>query len=98
MGAKSSKKNIEKLTKADLNFLETQTGMNKKDVEAMMHKFSSKNSNGKLNKDEFIELYSSLRSEPKEQLDEIADSMFNGFDTNKDGFISFREFMVSNIY
>ena len=43
---------------------------------------------------EFVKLYISLRPEPAEQIGEIAEFVFNAFDSDHNGSISFNEFLV----
>lgn len=43
------------------------------------------NKSGQLDQDEFINLYSSLRYEPPDSLQKIAEFMFKAFDTDKNG-------------
>ena len=78
----------------DLKFLSSQTSLSKIQIANIFGKFFDRNDSGDLNKDEFGKLYAELRPEPKEQIDEIAGYVFNSFDINKNGLISFNEFLV----
>jgi Ca2+-binding EF-hand superfamily protein len=53
------------------------------------------NPDGQLDKAEFVRLYTKLKSEPADKLDEIALHVFNAFDKDNNGKISFTEFMVA---
>jgi Ca2+-binding EF-hand superfamily protein len=64
-------------------------------VEELFAKFSANNPDGKLDKDEFVRLYTSLRPEKPERLDEISVQIFRAFDRNGDNSITFSEFLVS---
>lgn len=82
------------LRSRDLKFLSNQTGLSKIQIANIFGKFFERNESGDLNKEEFCCLYAELRPEPKEQIDEIAGYVFSSFDINKNGLISFNEFLV----
>lgn len=73
------------ISETDLIFLSNQTGMNKADIGNLFLQFKFNNPDGKLDKDEFVKLYSKLRPEPDEMLDEINRYVFKAFDTDKNG-------------
>ena len=85
------------LSSNDYKFLIDQTTLKKEDIDSIFRKFSEKNPDNKLDRQEFIRLYSELRYEPADKLDEISHFIFNTFDQDKNGFIAFNEFMVKNI-
>ena len=93
-GAKPIKKKPAKLSSKDVKFLTKQTGMDKNQIQEFFDKFNSNNPDGVLNKAEFTALYCQLRPEPVEKLDEIANYVFEAFDSDNNGTISFSEFMV----
>ena len=68
--------------------------MTKEKIDEIFSKFNTINAKGVLNKGEFVKLYISLRPEPAEQIDEIAEFVFNAFDSDHNGSISFNEFLV----
>ena len=78
----------------DFPYLVETTGMTNQQIRTIFDEFKSNNPDGQLNKNEFFVLYSKLRPEPKEYLDEISNYIFNAFDKDKNGFLSFNEFMV----
>ncbi|CAF0713663.1 unnamed protein product [Brachionus calyciflorus] len=84
-----------KLTDRDLDFLSGQTGQSKSDIKAIFDEFMRNNPDGKLDKQEFVRLYSKLRPEQPESLDEISHFVFRAFDTDHNGTIDFSEFMIS---
>ena len=92
-GKKVPKKSA-KLTSKDIKFLTKQTGQTKEHITQIFEKFNKNNPDGVLDRKEFTLLYSELRSEKAEHIDEIAVHIFNAFDTDKNGTISFNEFMV----
>ena len=102
MGAKDTKyqKDTEKCRKPslrdrDLKFLTRHTGLPQAQVANIFETMFLTNPTGDLEKEEFITLYSSLRPEPKEQIEQIAVYIFNAFDTDRNHLISFDEFLVS---
>lgn len=98
MGCKGSKKaKPAKLSSKDLKFLMKQTEQPKEKIVALFEEFHKKNADGVLDKKEFVNFYCELRSEPKEKVEEIAKCIFEGFDRDDNGYISFSEFMVRNV-
>lgn len=83
------------LTEKDFNFLTTQTGMSRAEVKHFYDEFMTNNADGKLDKAEFCRLYDKLRPEPPERIDEIAVFVFEAFDQDNNGTISFNEFLVA---
>ncbi len=51
----------------------------------MVNKFYARNPNGELNKEDFVEFYSSLRADNKKNLEKISHFIFKTFDTDKNG-------------
>lgn len=78
----------------DYEFFMTQTHMSRDEIRTIFENFNEKNSNGKLNRDEFVQLYMSLRPEPPELLTKISEQIFRCFDLNNNNFIEFNEFMI----
>ena len=79
MGNKSSdyQKDSKPITKAalrprDLKFLCHQTGLSQEQIILIFEKIFNENLTGNLDLKEFVSLYSELRTEPKEQVEEIA--------------------------
>ena len=96
MGNKKTKApKAPELTKKDYDFLTKQTGLPKEEVKKIFDKFNANNPDGKLDKKEFVRLYDELRSEPPEVLDEISVYVFDAFDKDNNGSITFNEFMVA---
>jgi len=93
--AKPVSKKPSELTSKDYKFLTTQTGMTKASIDDLFNKFNSNNPDGVLDKREFTKLYTELRPEPAEQIDEIASYVFEAFDTDHNGTVSFNEFLVA---
>ena len=78
--------------KLDYALLFNQTGLTKEQIDEIFGLF--KKNNGVLEKREFIKLYISLRPETTEHIKEIAEFIFNAFDSDYNGSISLKEFMV----
>jgi len=93
--AKPVSKKPSELTSKDYKFLTTQTGMTKASIDDLFSKFNSNNPDGVLDKAEFTRLYIQLRPEPAELIDEIASYVFEAFDTDHNGTVSFNEFLVA---
>ena len=79
----STAQKITDLNEKDYNFLVGQTGLLKSDIKSIFDKFNAENSTGRLNKDQFVRLYQSLRPEPAETLDEISDYVFTDYNPAK---------------
>ncbi len=79
----------------DLKFLSQQTGLTTSRINVIFRKFVEEYTYGNMTKKDFVKLYSELRPEPKEQLEEIAKNIFTAFDVDKNNLISFNEFLVS---
>ena len=79
----------------DYAFLMPQTGMNREEIKDIFDKFQQNNLDLKLDKKEFLTLYTQLRYESPESLDEISEHIFRAFDHDHNGTINFNEFMVN---
>ena len=82
------------LDSLDYEFLTAQTGFSLHDIKRISDKFKETNSDGKLNKTEFIKFYAELNSEKREMLDKIAEFVFKCFDKDNNESITFNEFIV----
>jgi hypothetical protein len=76
------------LTDADYQFLISQTGLPKDDIKTLFDKFMSNNPDSKLDKKEFVQLYTQLRPENDQNLDEISEFVFRAFDSGNRFFLS----------
>ncbi|RNA31687.1 Neuronal calcium sensor 2 [Brachionus plicatilis] len=83
------------LTEHDLDFLAGQTGHSKDEIKKIFREFIVNNPDGKLDRKEFIQLYTKLRPEPAETLEKISNFVFRAFDLDQNGTIDFNEFMIS---
>lgn len=83
------------LTNKDYEFLSSQTGFLKSDINAIFDKFNLNNPDAKLDRKEFVRLYQELRPEPSDILDEISEYVFRCFDTDNNGSITFQEFLIA---
>ena len=88
------KTNVHGLSEADYSFLTSQTGFTRAEIKHLYDQFMDNNADGKLDKQEFVRLYSKLRPEPPELLDEISIFIFRAFDDDNNGYITFNEFMI----
>jgi Ca2+-binding EF-hand superfamily protein len=81
------------LTEADYNFLEHETGLSRHEISRIHSKFIKEASNGELGHDEFLDFYYSLTAEPPAFLQENSQFIFDSFDKDHNGKVSFREFL-----
>lgn len=101
MGNKSAKIKIKEVKKdqgvdeLDIIFLGAQTGYSRDKIISIYDEFIKNNPNGKMNKSEFVQLYSKLRNKPQHIIQSISLNAFKVFDTDNDGFITFNEFLIS---
>ena len=84
-----------KLAKNDYDFLIYTTRSQKSEIDKVFKEFMTNNPDGKLNRNEFIKLYSKLKPEPAEFLNEISNYVFKSLDTDHNNCISFNEFLVA---
>jgi Ca2+-binding EF-hand superfamily protein len=99
MGAKGSKSSTKGkppvLKESDIKFLTNQTGLDKTAIKSLFEKFMKNNPDGQLDRKEFVRLYTEIRPEAPERLDEISEFVFKVFDADKSGSIDFNEFLVA---
>ncbi|CAF0713651.1 unnamed protein product [Brachionus calyciflorus] len=83
------------LSENDYQFLTAQTGLSRPEVKNFYDQFMANNPDGRLDKKEFARLYDVLRPEPPELIDEIANFVFEAFDSDNNGTIAFNEFLIA---
>ena len=86
----AKKKN--KLTEEDLAFLSRNTDCSRDELKAHFDNFISKHPNGCIGKKDFHSIMKSCF--PNRDYAHLEKRIFNMYDENRDGMISFREFMV----
>ena len=86
--ANKSQKTAQKLSDKDYKYLSSQTGLTKEQINSKFAELMKNNEDGKLSKSDFAKLYSKMREEPTEKLNEISNYVFDLFDKDKSG-ISF---------
>lgn len=84
-----------KLSDHDYAYLIGQTGQSREQVKKIFDVFMENNPDGRLDRREFVSLYTKLRPEDPDKLDEISQFVFRAFDQDRSGFIDFTEFMVN---
>ena len=89
--ANKSQKSAQKLTDKDYKYLTLQTGLTKEQINLKFREFLNNNEDGKLSKSDFANLYSKIREEPADKLNEISNYVFDLFDKDKSG-ISFNRY------
>lgn len=85
------------LSRDHLNFLMNETDLSEAQIQDLFQKFLIANPKGQLNKENFKAIYTVLRHEPPERLDELCQLIFKTMDTDNSGFLNFDEFLVSYI-
>lgn len=88
---------VPKLSDSDYAFLSSQTGQSKDEIKKIFDAFMANNPDGRLDRREFVTLYTKLRPENPDQLDEISQFVYRAFDQDKSGYIDFNEFMVHSL-
>jgi Ca2+-binding EF-hand superfamily protein len=79
----------------DFQYLCAKTGLLEQEIKSIFGSFKAiSGSEGKLNRADFSKLYSSLRHEPFENIEKISEFVFKAFDLDKNGSISFDEFLI----
>lgn len=94
MGNSKCKEKVPELSKRDIKALVKQTGLTEQKVQNLFDNFISINPTGKLDITEFAKLYQALRSEPVANLDAISEFCFRAFDTDNNGCLTFKEFII----
>ena len=90
MGNKSSKGD---LSKQDLNFLKVNTRYDEDTIQEWYNGFMTDCPEGKLNPNAFLKIYS--KCFPTGNAEEFCEHVFRTFDSDKNGFIDFKEFMLA---
>jgi len=91
MGGKSSK--TEALPKADLDWLVKHTKYNEDTIQEWYKGFRIDCPDGKLTASSFRKIYT--KCFPSGNVNEFCDHVFRTFDTDKNGFIDFKEFLLA---
>ena len=90
MGAQGSK---DRLSKADVEFLMMNTRYDENTIQEWYKGFMSDCPDGKLNTTAFMKIYS--KCFPAGNATEFCDHVFRTFDSDKNGFIDFKEFLLA---
>ena len=90
MGAQGSK---DRLSKADVEFLMMNTRYDENTIQDLYKGFMSDCPNGRLNTTAFMKIYS--KCFPEGNAREFCDHVFRTFDSDKNGFIDFKEFLLA---
>merc|ERR1712123_469376 len=91
MGGKGSKS--KNLSKADLAWLTTHTRYNEGTILEWFKGFKQDCPDGRLTAESFMKIYS--KCFPAGNVTEFCDHVFRTFDTDKNGFIDFKEFLLA---
>merc|ERR1719290_595858 len=90
MGASGSK---DRLSKGDMEFLMMNTRYDEKTIQEWHRGFMSDCPDGRLNTTAFMKIYS--KCFPSGNANEFCDHVFRTFDTDKNGSIDFKEFLLA---
>ena len=90
MGAKSSR---ERLSKEDLEFLARNTRYEEDTIMEWYRGFRQDCPDGKLNPEAFMKIYS--KCFPSGKTSQLCEHVFRTFDTDRNGFIDFKEFLIA---
>ena len=90
MGAQSSK---DRLSKAEVEFFIVNTRYDENTIQEWFKEFMADCPDGKLNTTAFIKIYS--KCFPSGNTREFCDHVFRTFDSDKNGFIDFKEFLLA---
>ena len=90
MGAKGSK---DRLSKADIEMLKTSTRYDEATIREWYRGFKADCPDGRLTPKAFMTIYS--KCFPTGNANDFCDHVFRTFDTDKNGFIDFKEFLLA---
>lgn len=79
----------DELSEDELEQFAVETGLAKEQIREIYEKFRKIGKAGELNKEQFIQLYSDMRSEPNEKLLPISNYVFELFDKDNSGIFFF---------
>ena len=80
------------LTEDDLNYIASHTAVSREEVDARYAQFLARHPDGKITKREFRNMMQACY--PGADTDKLERHIFRMYDSNGDGFIDFREFML----
>lgn len=106
MGPKASKSaNEEKIdfdkrpslamTDDEIDYFKTQTNLSRSEIKEIFKQFNKECTNGELNQQEFNELYKRLNKNGSKSFENSVRFAFEAFDLDKDGKITFKEFILT---
>lgn len=87
------------LSEPDYKYIVEQTGLSRSEIKSIYQDFVKESVNGELDLEGFIDFYSSLSTDRlvKEFLKNNAQFIFDTFDKDHNGRVSFREFMCAYV-
>ena len=77
---KKKRQHNAKLKRKDFKFLVKHTNFTENEIKELFEIFMNNNPDGKLDKVQFVQLYSTLRPEGQNKLEHISQFVFNAFD------------------
>lgn len=85
------------LSDYEIAYLTDETGLSKHEIKMIFNKFVREASSGELTHEEFVRFYTSLSPDPPEFLNEYSKFVFDAFDHDHSGKVSFREFVIAYV-
>ena len=85
------------LSDYEIAYLTDETGLSRHEIKMIFHKFVKEASSGELTHEEFVRFYTSLCPDPPEFLKEYSQFVFDAFDHDHNGKVSFREFVIAYV-
>ena len=81
------------LPQEDLDFLKAHTCYDEDTIKEWYDGFKKDCANGRLTPDKFVDMYKMLS--PSGNVEQFCDHVFRAFDTDKNGYIDFKEFLLA---
>lgn len=82
------------LTEDDLEMIHKQSQKPKEEIVFWYDHFIKECPSGKMDRSKFVEYYTLFKKDQK-NIELIADRCFEAFDSDKNGFVDFREFLIA---
>jgi Ca2+-binding EF-hand superfamily protein len=85
------------LAEEDYTYLMNQTGKSRSHITSLFHKFSKRSLDGELTHEEFCDFFLSISPNPPEFLRDNSQFVFDSFDYDQNGTVSFKEFLTAYV-
>lgn len=88
---------IPALSEEDYGYLMTNTGKSRSEIRSLFNKFARKSTDGELNYQQFCDFYLSISPDPPQYLKDNSQFIFDTFDQDQNGRVSFKYFKLISI-